>query len=55
MSDTPLPSALEAAHALDPELIDKSRAQAARLVAGLRGGYKPEEEPAHVYQAGDSQ
>jgi hypothetical protein len=55
MSDIPLPPALEAAHALDPELIEKSRAHAARLVAGLEGGYKPDEEPAHIYQAGGSQ
>ena len=55
MSDILLPPALEAAHALDPELIKKSRAHAARLVAALQGEYKPDEEPAHIYQAGESQ
>lgn len=55
MPDAPLPPALQAADAVDPELIEKSRANAARLVAGLEGGYKPEEEPAHIYQAGGSQ
>ena len=55
MSKLPIPPDLEAAHALDPDLIEKSRANAAKLVAGLEGAYKPDEEPAHIYQAGGSQ
>lgn len=55
MPDAPLPPALQAADAVDPELIEKSRASAAKLLAGLEGGYKPEEEPVHIYQAGGPQ
>ncbi len=55
MPNTDLPPTLQAADAVDPELIEKSRAAAEKLVAGLEGGYKPEEEPVHIYQAGGSQ
>lgn len=54
MSNAPLPPAIQAADAVDPELIEKSRASAAKLLAGLEGDYKPEEEPVHIFLAGGS-
>lgn len=55
MPDMPIPSALTAANTLDPNLLDNAKANAAKLVKGLKGGYTPDEEPAHIYQAGGAQ
>lgn len=50
MTDSP-PPALAKAHALDPDLLENARANAARLVAGIPHDHAPEEEPAHTYLA----
>jgi hypothetical protein len=45
------PPDLAKADALDPTLLERSKAAAARMVAGLPRDHDPEEEPAHIYQA----
>ena len=42
---------LAAAHALDPTLLERSKANAERLTGALPRDLKPEEEPAHIYTA----
>jgi hypothetical protein len=51
MSDPSLPEALQAAHAFDPNLMARARANAERLVAGVPNDHAPQEEPAHTYLA----
>lgn len=45
------PPALANAHAVDPTLLKRASANAARLVAGIPHDHAPEEEPAHAYLA----
>ncbi len=46
-----IPKALANAAAVDPTLIDRSRANAERLVAAIPRNHAPAEEPAHTYKA----
>ena len=49
-ADAP-PSDLAKIDALDPDLLAKARADAARLVGGMPRDHAPEEEPAMTYCA----
>lgn len=51
MTHSSPPADLAKAHEVDPTLIERAQANAARLVAGLQGDYAPAEEPAHTYAA----
>ncbi len=52
MSDPAFPPPdLKNAHALDPALLARAQADAARMVAALPRDHAPEEEPAHTYLA----
>ena len=42
---------LAAAHAVDPTLLERARAQAERLTSVVPKDLPPEAEPAHIYQA----
>ena len=45
------PEDLKNANALDPSLIERARADAARLVGGMSKEFDPADEPAHIYVA----
>lgn len=47
---TPAPD-LAAAHAVDPTLLERARANAARITSVLPRDLPPEAEPAHIYVA----
>lgn len=42
---------LAAAHAIDPTLLERARANAARITSVLPRDLPPEAEPAHIYVA----
>ena len=50
---TPPPD-LAKADALDPTLLERARASAARLVGAVPRDHAPEEEPAHVYASDEA-
>lgn len=48
------PADLAKAHALDPALLERARADAARLVDAVPRDHAPAEEPAHTYLADET-
>ena len=50
----PAPPDLAKADELDPTLLERAKANAARLVSAVPRDHAPEEEPAHTYLADET-